>query len=93
VVSATPNGSAWSAGIFYDLEMGLLYLSGSAEFRCTKMEAHIVTELLPNWRGKSLSLQLHHVDGNKTNNHLENLCLLCPNCHSQTNNWTGKNKE
>lgn len=43
------------------------------------------------WMGKSLSLQLHHLDGNRTNNLLENLIILCPNCHSQTDNFCGKN--
>ncbi len=43
------------------------------------------------WMGKPLSLQLHHLDGNHTNNLLENLIVLCPNCHSQTDNFSGKN--
>jgi len=43
------------------------------------------------WNGKEISLQLHHIDGDKTNNLIENLQLLCPNCHSQTDNFCGKN--
>ena len=41
------------------------------------------------WKGKSLVLQLHHIDGNPDNNSLDNLQLLCPNCHSQTENYCG----
>lgn len=41
--------------------------------------------------GKPLTLQLDHVNGNNTDNRLENLRFLCPNCHSQTDNFTGKN--
>lgn len=43
------------------------------------------------WMGKSISLQVHHVDGNSDNNDENNLKLLCPNCHSQTPNFMGKN--
>lgn len=43
------------------------------------------------WQGEKLSLQLEHKNGINTDNRLENLCLLCPNCHSQTNTFAGKN--
>ena len=43
------------------------------------------------WNGKELSLQLHHIDGDKANNELINLTFLCPNCHSQTDSYSGKN--
>ena len=43
------------------------------------------------WENKPLSLALHHVNGDGTDNRLENLVLLCPNCHSQTPNFGVKN--
>lgn len=46
---------------------------------------------ITQWNDKPLSLELHHKDGNNTNNDLSNLCFLCPNCHSQTENYCGKN--
>ena len=46
---------------------------------------------LVEWRGKPLSLCLHHVSGDGHDNRLENLQLLCPNCHSQTENFAGRN--
>lgn len=47
----------------------------------------------PNiWNDKRLVLQLDHVDGNSDNNHLINLRLICPNCHSQTDSFGGANK-
>ena len=47
---------------------------------------------LSSWLGKEIHLQLHHKDGDGYNNEISNLELLCPNCHSQTENYTGKNK-
>jgi len=42
--------------------------------------------------GKPLSMQLEHIDGNSRNNKEENLSLLCPNCHTQTEFYGSKNK-
>lgn len=41
--------------------------------------------------GKKINCELDHIDGNRTNHLLENLRILCPNCHSQTNTFRGKN--
>lgn len=43
------------------------------------------------WNGKEIPLEIHHKDGDKHNNVLENLQLLCPNCHAQTKTYRGKN--
>lgn len=43
------------------------------------------------WRGKLITLELEHKDGNNGNNNRENLEALCPNCHSQTKTWRGRN--
>ncbi len=42
---------------------------------------------LTEWLNQPITLEIHHVDGDRTNNTLENLQLLCPNCHSYTPNW------
>jgi hypothetical protein len=47
---------------------------------------------LMEWRSEPIALELHHVNGDGLDNRLENLVLLCPNCHSQTANWGGRNK-
>lgn len=47
---------------------------------------------LEEWNGKKLTLQLEHIDGDSFNNSIENLKFLCPNCHSITDTYCGKNK-
>lgn len=46
----------------------------------------------PLWRGKPLTLQLDHIDGDRDNNELTNLRILCPQCHSQTRTFAGRNR-
>lgn len=46
---------------------------------------------LTRWLNQPIKLEVHHIDGDNTNNNLENLQLLCPNCHSYTDSWC-KNK-
>lgn len=49
---------------------------------------------LKEWQGKPIKLEVHHKDGDYTNNCLDNLSLLCPNCHSYTDSWChNKTKE
>lgn len=51
-----------------------------------------VCNLGPVWNGQKLSLQLEHINGISNDNRIENLCFLCPNCHSQTTTFAGRNK-
>lgn len=46
---------------------------------------------LTEWFGEKIPLELHHKDGNRHNNTLENYELLCPNCHAFTDSYRGKN--
>lgn len=45
------------------------------------------------WLGEKITLELEHIDGNTTNNKRDNLEALCPNCHSLTLTWRGRNKD
>lgn len=63
--------------------------------RIGRLKPHLIKERghkcekcqLTDWMGKPIPLELHHKDGNVTNNNLENLELICCNCHSQTDTW------
>lgn len=58
---------------------------GVKEYKCENPKCGIT-----EWHGEEIILQLHHINGNHYDNRLENLVLLCPNCHSQTSNFCGK---
>lgn len=62
-----------------------LFNEGYKERKC---EVCGITE----WNGKELSFQLEHIDGNSYNHLLNNLMIICPNCHSQTDTYCGRNK-
>lgn len=63
-----------------------LLREGILEYKCGNPLCGI-----SEWHGENITLELHHINGNHYDNRLENLILLCPNCHSQTTNYRGKN--
>ena len=56
------------------------------EYKCDRCHNNGV------WMGDKLSLQVEHKNGISNDHRLENLCWLCPNCHSQTPTYSGKNR-
>jgi 5-methylcytosine-specific restriction endonuclease McrA len=77
------------------------YLQNSASVQSNKIRHKLLDEGikehkceccgLTTWLEKPIPLELHHIDGDRTNNTLENFQLLCPNCHAFTDSYRGKN--
>lgn len=83
-------------------EMPLLeYLEKSIDIQSNKVRKKLLEENYKNyqceccglteWLGDPIPLELHHKDGNRYNNTLNNFQLLCPNCHAKTDSYRGKN--
>lgn len=47
---------------------------------------------ISDWNGKKLVLQVDHINGDPYNHNADNLRLICPNCHSQTDTFAGANR-
>jgi len=66
--------------------------------RATNLKKHLIRKKghqcenckLTEWLKKPITLEIEHIDGNRTNNSFKNLKLLCPNCHSYTKTWRRK---
>ena len=97
------TGQSWSKGKILIPKRNIQeYLSNEFSTSSHRLRLRLLKEelfpyqcnccLLKEWQGKPIPLELHHKDGNNKNNNLSNLELLCPNCHSQTENFRGKNK-
>lgn len=81
---------------------GQIFVENSSYSNMARLKEKIVAEnLIPyrceicgnngTWQGKRLALQLHHRNGKNNDHRLENLVFLCPNCHTQTDNYGSKN--
>lgn len=64
----------------------LLLKHGLKECKCENPKCGIT-----EWQGMPLKVVPHHINGNHMDNRLENIMFLCPNCHSYTDNFGGKN--
>ena len=73
-----------ASGVSKYLKMYLMEIHNNKCEKCGWGEEHPVTHTIP--------LEVHHIDGDCTNNKLENLQLLCPNCHCLTENFGSLNK-
>lgn len=77
------------------------YLNTSKDIQSNKVRKKLLEEgykphqcercKLTEWLGEPIPLELHHKDGDRFKNTLENFELLCPNCHAKTDSYRGKN--
>jgi Zn finger protein HypA/HybF involved in hydrogenase expression len=78
------------------------YISGKVYGKCSHLKENLYkygikhnqceTCKITEWHGLPLVCELDHIDGDTSNNRLDNLRILCPNCHSQTPTFRAKNK-
>jgi hypothetical protein len=76
-------------------------LTENSHYNITELKRRLIFEKLKEhkcenclqteWLGKPIPIQLHHINGNNHDNQLCNLQILCPNCHSLTDNYCSKN--
>lgn len=86
-------------GTKYDISEILVENSSYKNIACMKkriLDEHLLDYKcaicgISEWMGNTLSLQLDHINGISNDHRLENLRFLCPNCHSQTDTYAGKN--
>jgi hypothetical protein len=97
------RGQGWNVGLsFKPCEAKPIHeiLTQDSTFQSYKLKNRLLKEGIKQhkceccgiseWQNQPIVLQLHHIDGNSNHNVRDNLMLLCPNCHSQTDNWCNR---
>jgi hypothetical protein len=98
------GGQAWSKGVVLGPRRPLAaYLSNEFPIQSHALKLRLISEGVftrmcnrcrgTDWLGLPIPLELEHRDGNPLNNRLENLELLCPNCHAQTPTYRSRNRK
>ena len=100
------TGQGWNIGLtfkpFEEKPISEILVSDSS-YQSSKLKHRLLKEGikirvceccgLSEWQGLPIPLEVHHMNGNNRDNRLENLQILCPNCHALTNSYRGKNKK
>lgn len=83
----TPNSKIFTKNSYYSNEMvkQRIVKDNLLDYHCNNCG-------IDSWQGETIVLDLDHINGNNRDNRLENLRYLCPNCHSQTDTYKGRNK-
>ena len=99
------TGQGWNVGLKFRPKEGIsdkdLFVKNSS-YKCSwRLREHYKRTTgisqcemcgLKTWLEHPIPLEIHHINGINTDNRLENLQLLCPNCHALTNNYRGRAK-
>lgn len=100
------TGSAWNVGERYKpfgkkRKLEEILVENSSHVNSSSLRKRLLSEgikenkceccNLTMWLDKPIKLELHHSNGNNSDHRIENIELLCPNCHSYTDNYRGKN--
>lgn len=86
------SGQCWNKGKTLKKTSCNYFTKAGVKRKIIKDRSHQCEEChLTTWRDNLIPLELHHKDGDRTNNLEDNLQLLCPNCHALTKNYRGKN--
>lgn len=97
------KGKGWNKGCTFAPKRPIEdYFNNKVAIQSHKLKLRLINESYfdhkcyncqkKEWLGQPIPIELHHKDGNRTNNNLTNLIILCPNCHALTHNYRGKNK-
>jgi hypothetical protein len=90
------TGMLWNKGRTFEKKPIEFYLKNNPESSITSdsLKKRLIKEgflerkcyscSITEWRGRPVPIELEHIDGNRKNNSLDNLTILCPNCHAQT---------
>jgi hypothetical protein len=98
------TGQLWAKGKQLSSKRDIQdYLSNNQSIQSFRLKKRLIKEKLLDpacsfcfnreWLGKPIPLELDHIDGDNQNNNIQNLRLLCPNCHALTPTYRGKNKK
>lgn len=100
------RGQGWNVGLKFKpshpKQLSEILVKGST-FQSYKLKKRLFKENLKEkrceccgrttWQGHEIPLEIHHKNGDNRDNRLENLAILCPNCHALTDSYRGRNNK